>query len=242
MKTSPRTGKAGPAPRHIARTGRPDALIDTTDANIAYRKLRRMILTTELPPGAALNEGDLINRIGVGRTPLRDALHLLAHEGLVDILPRRGTFVGQVTVSDLQQIFDVRSGIEDIVATAAAARANEPDITEMRALIARAKRTHGPESDADLDAAFHTLLLRIAGNRYLDEMYRRLADASLRILYLTGCGMEPPEDQVRLFESAEAALLARDGPGLADLLRDHVRAFRDRVSGALFVDRISASS
>jgi DNA-binding GntR family transcriptional regulator len=240
--TSPVTRKAGTPAGRVARTGRPDALIDTTDAKVAYRKLRRLILTTELRPGAALNEADLISRIGVGRTPLRDALHLLAHEGLVDILPRRGTFVGQVTVSDLQQIFDVRSGIEDIVATAAAARANEADIADIRALVVLAKRTRGPESDVELDSAFHSLMLRVAGNRYLAEMYQRLADASLRILYLTGCGMEPPEEQVTFFESAESALLVRDGPGLSDLLRDHVRAFRDRVSAALFVDRISASS
>src|SRR3989304_11176 len=137
---SPRTSRAGVSAPRGARAGRPDAAINTTEARVAHRELRGMILRTELRPGAALNEGDLIRRIGIGRTPLRDALHLLAHEGLVDILPRRGTFVSQVTLSDLQQIFDVRSGIEDIVASAAAARANDADIADMRTLVVQAGR------------------------------------------------------------------------------------------------------
>jgi DNA-binding GntR family transcriptional regulator len=237
--TSRRNGKGGAATEDALWPGDTDRSFDPTDANVAYRKLRRMILTTELAPGAALNERDLMERTGVGRTPLRDALHLLAHEELVDILPRRGTFVGQITVSDLQQIFEVRSGVEDIIATAAVARVTDADIAEFRGLIARAKRTEGPESDVELDSAFHSLMLRIAGNRYLAAMYRRLADASLRILYLTGCGMESVQDQVAWFEEAEAALVARDALALSDVLQRHVAAFRDRVSGAVFVDRIA---
>jgi DNA-binding GntR family transcriptional regulator len=209
---------------------------DKTDAYAAYRRVRDLILRTELPPGAALNEADLMRRIGVGRTPLRDALHLLQHEGLVEILPRKGTFVSQVTVGDLQQIFEVRNGIEDIVARAAAARADSKDVRAIRTLAQRASAVNQPESDVSIDQEFHARLLEIAGNRYLLEMYQRLADASLRLLYLTRCGMEPPEDQARTIRRAADALEDRDAGALGKVLRDHVRAFRDRVSGSLFED------
>lgn len=193
-----------------------------------------MILRAELKPGEALSEADLMQRIGIGRTPLRDALHFLAHEGLVDIMPRRGTFVSQVTVHDLQQIFEFRSGIEDIVAHAAASRVRKSHLDELRTIIERATDRSGNESDVALDSNFHGLLLRIVDNRYLTEMYRRLADASLRLLYLTGCGMETPDEQIQFFTDAEQALHDRNGQALARLLREHVRAFRDRVSRSVF--------
>jgi DNA-binding GntR family transcriptional regulator len=211
-------------------------LPDKTDAYTAYRRVRDLILRTELAPGAALNEADLMRRIGVGRTPLRDALHLLQHERLVEILPRKGTFVSQVTVGDLQQIFEVRNGIEDIVARAAAARANSADVRAIRELARRAASVNKPESDVSIDSEFHRRLLEIANNRYLLEMYQRLADASLRLLYLTRCGMEPPKDQADTIERAANALERRDAEALGGVLRDHVRAFRDRVSGSLFED------
>lgn len=229
-------GDASTSPR-LSRKRRSPSQADehSTDARIAYRRLRELILHTELAPGISLNEHQLIARLGVGRTPLRDALHLLAHEGLVEILPRRGTFVTEVTVSDLQQIFEVRSGIEDIVAHAAAARANPPYLRQLDALIARAQKNPSQESDVDVDEEFHSLMLEVASNRYLSEMYQRLADASLRLLYLTGCGMEPTDEQVTFFRQAREALAKSDGAALSEILREHVRAFRDRVSGSLFV-------
>jgi GntR family transcriptional regulator, rspAB operon transcriptional repressor len=208
-----------------------------TDSSIAYRKLREMILRTELKPGEVLVERELMERLSVGRTPLRDALHLLAHEGLVDIMPRRGTSVSQVTLSDLQQIFELRAGIERIVAQAAVERVTDDDLAELHDLLERAQATTGSVSDVDIDGEFHQLLLRISGNRYLGETYRRLFDASLRLLYLTNCGMEPTEDQVRTLEDTETALRGRNAEALGDLLVDHVRAFRDRVSGSIFSDQ-----
>ena len=210
------------------------AVTSNTDSSIAYRKLREMILRTELRPGAVLVERELMALLSVGRTPLRDALHLLAHEGLVDIMPRRGTSVSQVTLSDLQQIFELRAGIERIVAHGAVERVTEDDLAEFQRLLGRARATPGSISDVDIDGEFHQLLLRIAGNRYLAETYRRLSDASLRLLYLTNCGMEPIDEQVRTLEAAATALRERDGEALADVLVDHVRAFRDRVSGSIF--------
>src|SRR5690349_2317901 len=130
------------------------AVMSNTDSSIAYRKLREMILRTELRPGDVLVERELMAALTVGRTPLRDALHLLAHEGLVEIAPRRGTSVSQVTLSDLQQIFELRAGIERIVAQGAVEHVTERDLDDLSELLARARATPGPVSDVDIDAAF----------------------------------------------------------------------------------------
>lgn len=206
-----------------------------TEATHAYRQLRELIIRTELRPGTALMEGDLMRRLDVGRTPLRDALQRLDHEGLVEILPRRGTFVTQVTLRDLQQIFEVRSGLEDIVARLAVERCTADDLAELATLVERASGTGvDEESDVTLDARLHALLLRTGQNRLLEEMYRRVSDASLRLLYLTACGMESRVEQHATMQAVYDALARRDAVALAETLRAHVRAFRDRVARSLF--------
>lgn len=206
-----------------------------TEAVQAYRQLRDLIIRTELRPGSSLIEAELMARLSVGRTPLRDALHHLDHEGLVEILPRRGTFVSEVTLSDLQQIFEVRSGLEDIVARLAVERCTADDLAQAADLVDRAERNHhNAASDVELDGELHQLLLRIARNPLLDQLYRRVADASLRLLYLTNCGMEDRLEQIATMRAVHAALTAHDAEALSDVLRDHVRAFRDRVSRSIF--------
>lgn len=206
-----------------------------TEAAHAYRELRDLIIRTELRPGSALVEADLMRRLAIGRTPLRDALHKLDHEGLVEILPRRGTFVTQVTLRDLQQIFEVRSGLEDIVARLAVERCTVVDLAELRHLV---ERVQGDgvvdDSDVTLDAELHAFLLKLGQNRLLEDLYRRVSDASLRLLYLTNCGMEDRAEQRTTFQSVYDALALRDAEALAETLRGHVRAFRDRVGRSIF--------
>lgn len=206
-----------------------------TEATHAYRHLRELIIRTELRPGSALVESDLMRRLDVGRTPLRDALRKLDDEGLVEILPRRGTFVTQVTLHDLQQIFEVRSGLEDIVAGLAVERCTVDDLEIMRGMTERLNGNGAADaSDVALDGELHAFLLRVARNRLLEDLYRRVADASLRLLYLTNCGMEDRVEQRATFQAVHTALACHDAEALAETLRDHVRAFRDRVGRSIF--------
>lgn len=205
-----------------------------TDGLIAYRTLRRAILRNELTPGEALVESELSSRFGVSHTPLRDALHLLAHDGLVEILPRRGTFVSQVTLSDLHQIFEARVGLEQLLGHWAAVQADNDHRESMRSLATRASAGMSEDSDVELDAEFHDLILNIVDNRFVREMYQRLADASLRLLYLTRCDMESRVEQVATLTAAADALERKDGDELSRILIEHVRGFRDRVGQSIF--------
>lgn len=205
-----------------------------TEADLTFRRLRDSILRAEFRPGEMLVEEDLTRRLGVGRTPLRDALHRLAHNGLVEIRPRRGTFVSHVTLDDLSEIFEARVAIERAISAVAIDRSRTMLLEELDGLMKRASGLSGPESDVDIDTEFHDLFLRAVRNRYLSDTYRRLLDASVRLIYLTGCGMEPPADQRRTLTRARDAVKSGSSAALEAILLEHLAEFRDRVSSSLF--------
>ena len=87
-------------------------------------ELRRLVITGELPPGTRIVEDRLAARLGVSRNPVREALQALAAEGFVDILPRRGAVVAQVTQAEAEDLFDVRAALEPLAARLAARRSD----------------------------------------------------------------------------------------------------------------------
>lgn len=209
-----------------------------TDATRAYRILRDLIVQAEIRPGAPLEEEVLLARLGVGRTPFRDALHRLAHEGLVEILPRRGSFVTQVTVTDLQQIFEVRFVVEEIVAQLAVERCGAHHLHALMELIESYDDSDLlSESDGEVDTEFHDLLLEISNNKYLDDIYHRLRLTALRLLYITGCGMESKVDQKEFLVNTHEALSSQDSARMTHLLRDHAIQFQKRLADAIFTSQ-----
>src|SRR6184192_466143 len=94
-----------------------------------------MIVSVELRPGAVIDERGLMERLGIGRTPIREALRRLAQEKLVEVFPRRGMFVTRVDVRDLARLCEVRALLEPEAARLAAERATYDDLDEIRALL-----------------------------------------------------------------------------------------------------------
>ena len=92
-------------------------------ADQAYSAIRDLIVSLELRPGAVINERELMERLGIGRTPVREALRRLAQERLVEVFPRRGTFVTSVEIRDLARLSEVRAVLEPEAARLAAERA-----------------------------------------------------------------------------------------------------------------------
>jgi DNA-binding GntR family transcriptional regulator len=153
-------------------------------AERAYIALRDMIVTLELPPGSPLEEA-LGARLGIGRTPLRDAVKRLEAESLVVIYPRRGTFVAEVNLTDHSLISDVRRQLEGHAARRAAERATDEDRQRLREL-SRMVRGHpgGREEGMRLDTLIHREVYRCAHNRYLEANLSQYYNLSLRIWYL----------------------------------------------------------
>ena len=134
----------------------------------AYHAIRGLIVSLELAPGAVIDERELIERLEIGRTPVREALRRLAQERLVEVYPRRGMFVTGVDVRELARLSEVRVVLEPEAARLAAERANEADRAELGALLAELDGGDGERAASTMRAhvqnfeqAMHRVLLTV---------------------------------------------------------------------------------
>jgi len=155
--------------------------------------LRQEIYDRRLPPGRRLDESELATRLGVSRTPVREALRQLAAQGLVEIRSRRGCFVAELTLEDQREIFPIMARLEGWVAHEVAKKATAEDLERLRDLHGRLEKLAAAE-DVDryweANYVFHVALQELAGNRWLQnilgELRRKLNLARHRSLKLPG--------------------------------------------------------
>ncbi|MDG9690280.1 GntR family transcriptional regulator [Streptomyces sp. Alain-F2R5] len=130
-----------------------------------YLKLRQMVLTLELAPGAALSENELAASLGVSRTPVRESLILLAQEGLVQVFPKIGSFVSRVDPAQVADAQFLREAVELASLHALPEQLDPAIVEDLRANLARQKRADlGLEEFFELDEAFHQNLMRLSGH------------------------------------------------------------------------------
>jgi DNA-binding GntR family transcriptional regulator len=204
-------------------------------AERAYVELRDRIVTLRLAPGTALREDELMREMGIGRTPLREAVKRLALENLVAVQPRRGTFVTGVEASDIVNITEVRAVLEGYAAELAALRMNGAARAAAEALvdeIDEVTKPHEQEWLMRFDERIHHFIWEASGNPYLVETLEQYFTHSLRIWYLVldrvpGLG-HAVHDQTHLLE----ALLSRDGARARNIMREHVLAFQREILAA----------
>ncbi|MEA2321181.1 MAG: hypothetical protein QOD81_1031 [Solirubrobacteraceae bacterium] len=157
-----------------------DRGIPTTNAFRVQDELREEILTGTLPPGARLRAEPLAERLRTSRTPVREALILLAREGLVDIEPRRGAVVRSFDAADLLDLYDVRGLIEPHAARRAATRIDAPGLARLAELCALAE-ARGAADDAAVEdqvgfnEEFHRIIVDAAGSPRLEAAMRAVA-------------------------------------------------------------------
>lgn len=201
----------------------------------AHRLIKEKIVTLEWPPAAMIDERALMRELDLGRTPVREALLLLAQEGLVTILPRRGMFVSDIHITDLHQIFEVRVALEGFCARLAAERITPDQIAEFEAVFSELDQV--PETDINtlvhLDARFHHLLYRAAGNEFMIRTLTSLHALSLRIWYLAMDSSKEAWELARLHRLEFEAMKAGDGARAEQLIQDHIREFQQRLKAVL---------
>jgi len=203
-------------------------------AERAYHELRDRIVTLQLPPGAILREDELMRELGIGRTPLREAVKRLALENLVAVQPRRGTFVTHVDVADIVHITEVRVELEAQAAELAALRMDADARARAEALMTELETLSSEDHDALMrfDQRIHRFVYATSRNPYLAETLERYFALSLRVWYVVldrvpGLG-GAVHDQERLLE----ALLARDPPRARAIMREHILAFQREILAA----------
>jgi DNA-binding GntR family transcriptional regulator len=201
-------------------------------AERAYHDLRDRIVTLRLPPGTVLREDELMRSLGIGRTPLREAVKRLALENLVAVQPRRGTFVSAVDAADIVYITEVRAELEGFAAEQAASRMDGATELEARALLVELdelNRLADQDGLMRFDERIHRFTWEAAGNPYLTETLERYFTLSLRVWYVVldrvpGLS-HAVHDQSNLLE----ALLAHDGARAREIMSEHVLAFQREI-------------
>lgn len=156
-------------------------------AEKAYQLLIRKITRLELTPGAPLIEKTLSADLGIGRTPIREALQRLAAEGLVNHHPNRGMFVAEISATNVQHIYEFRTLLEGYAARLAVLRATESDVRDLKELhLALVKATAEDDIDryVECDRRFYEALARAAQNTYLAEVIPRIFNLHLRLWFL----------------------------------------------------------
>ena len=188
-------------------------------------RLRDLIVRGELAPETKLNERVLSEQLGISRTPLREAIKYLASEGLVELLPNRGAMVAPLRADTVREIFAVMGALEELAGELACANAQEAEIVEIRALHYEMLAYHARGDLANYfrcNQQIHIKLLECTGNATLADIYRSLNAHVRRARYIANLSRERWDNAVREHEDILAALVARDGPRLKILLRDHL--------------------
>lgn len=200
-----------------------------SQSDLAYQILKEKIVTLALPPASLLNESALMAELGFGRTPIREALRQLAFENLVVILPRRGTIVADVNMSDLQKIFEIRLDLEVCAARLAAERATANQIQAMETLFQDATEIIA-EGDhiklIRLDHQAHTLIAQASHNEFLEAMLERLYTHVLRLWYISLHEVDNLSQAVAEHRDLVAAIKQRDVAATEQLMRNHILGFQ----------------
>lgn len=226
-------GEAGDGQRSGSAAGR------------VYGILKEQILTCQLQPGSALNEGRLAERLAVSKTPIREALAMLVHEGFVEVLPRQGYRVTDLTLSDVQEIFHLRLLLEPAAAALAAERATAEQLQALRALA----EDPPPSGSADdfsafvqQDRQFHVLLAQASGNSRLGATLGRLLEEIQR-LYFAGLDLaDSVEEQRGEHRDLVAALLKGNHHLAHDIAVRQIESSRERVMEALLASMSSPTA
>ncbi|MBS0545366.1 MAG: GntR family transcriptional regulator [Proteobacteria bacterium] len=192
-------------------------------------RLRERIFSHELQPGTWVDEQALAEQYGISRTPLREALKVLASEGLVTLKPRRGCYVTEISDRDLDEIFTVMAMLEGECARASAGRASESDLARLKAIHADLEQAAGRQDiDRFFEAnqAFHQTVQQIADNRWLlhviEDLRKVIKLSRHHSLFSEGRLEQALAEHREILD----ALLERDADAAEARMRDHIRSGR----------------
>jgi DNA-binding GntR family transcriptional regulator len=185
-------------------------------------QLRQRIFARQLEPGAWIDELKIAAEMGISRTPLREALKVLAVEGLVTMKPRRGAYVAETSRDDVTQVYHLLSLLESDAAAEVARKATEAQLAELQALHDRLERQL-KQRDAFFatNEAFHFKLLEIAGNRWRRQIVADLRKIMKINRHLSLFKQGRLDDSLAEHRAMMAALRARDARRVARLMKEH---------------------
>jgi DNA-binding GntR family transcriptional regulator len=186
--------------------------------------LRERIFSHELTPGSWIDELKLAEEYGISRTPLREALKVLATEGLVTMKVRRGAYVTEVSDTDLSDVYHLLALLESDAAGVAAEKATQAQIGELQDLHDQLEKSIGHrERFFEINEAFHLRLLKIANNRWRDQMVADLRKVLKLNRHNSLLKSGRLEESLAEHRALMQALAARDADASTQRMREHLR-------------------
>ncbi|MEU3782326.1 GntR family transcriptional regulator [Streptomyces sp900129855] len=206
-------------------------------AERAYRVVRDRLVMLEIRPGAPISEDQLAQSLGVGRTPVREALKRLQYERLIATYPRRGTFATDVNITDLAHISEVRQELEPLAAAQAARRATAADRATLTDLLRELQSPDSRPQDAaelmHLDLQVHRAIYAATHNPYLEDTLVRHDNLATRIWCLFVDRLTDMAGHVEEHGPLIEAIVAGDPDKAAQLARSHVEGFEQAIRAAI---------
>jgi len=211
---------------------------DATTKSLIYKQLRRSIIMGRRETGERLNIDALSEEYNTSVTPVRDALQMLSHEGLVDIRPRSGYFVAHITLKQLRDLLDVRRILEINAIERAALRASDDQLEEMRHVHAGYTGDDDESYDryTDENRRFHYLVAKSSGNNELAELVGKLHDQLARFMVMRRAGKTMEATHERIINALQAHNV---DAARAALLEDIDRAHEAILDSIMDEDAVS---
>ncbi len=211
----------------------------------AYAELRRRIMVAELPPNSLIDERSLVEDLGVGRTPLREAVLRLEQEGLVVSMGRRGYVVAGATPADLMRGYELRRELECFTAGLAAERRAAEDLDRFDAFLARIEA----EIDAQdqnvtwhlaADEEFHSIIAQASDNRFAQRILASLYGLSVRSLYVSQVPITLVRDEIDTYRTVLNAIRMRDAAAARAAMAQHLTVGPVTLQSAAFAKQKKA--
>jgi DNA-binding GntR family transcriptional regulator len=232
-------GEKDPIMTERGATGKPK---QSTLTEKAYESIKHAILRGQIEEGTFLSESEIIRHHGIGRTPFREACNRLHHEQLLEVVPRRGYLVSEMTFRSVREIFEVRVVLETMIVELAAKRATPGEVKELERLAKRSWSREANRNDPEVmvraNTEFHLCLARMTHNRELVRLITGILERTERLSYLElrGTGGQPMEMQALHRPIVEAV---RKGDGraardaiTADICKGGIDIFGERLESA----------
>jgi len=211
----------------------PAAIVPTALYVEVAKRLRERIFAHEFAPGQWLDEQSLAAQYGISRTPLREALKVLAAEGMVTLKPRRGCYVTEVSDRDLDDIFPVLALLERRCAVEATLKAGAADLRRLEALHATLE-THASKGNIDrffeANQDFHRAVMELAGNRWLAQVIQDLRRVLRLARHHSLLAEGRVEQSLAEHRAVLAAIRARDAERAGELMHRHLTEGRAAIA------------
>lgn len=203
--------------------------------DVAYQAIRRAIIDGAYPAGSRLPEEELSERIGVSRTPIRQALRQLEHQGHVELRPRRGAWVSSWTAEDIAEVYSVRAVLESYGTRIAAQKMSAMEIRRLEELYLGMEALEDSRQEGYLDELgelnndFHTALLRATGNRRLMTSLASIVETPLILRVYHSYGEDHRREALRQHREILKALGRRDSDWAEAAMRAHIMSARSAL-------------